>query len=62
MRAGVGYILSRRASLELIYYDEFTRPTTGSSLHQYDNIIELNLKIDLGRSILERQHNPSAGD
>ena len=62
VRAGVGYILSPRASLELIYYDEFTRPTTGSSLHQYDNIIQLNLKIDLGRSILERLHNPSAGD
>jgi len=62
IRAGVGYILSRRASLEFIYYDEFTRQTSGSSLKQYDNIFQVNLKIDLGRGIIERLHNPSAGD
>jgi len=56
--AGVGYIINHRLRLELIYQDEFTRPGTGSSLHQTYNVFELNLKVDLGKGILERLHNP----
>ena len=54
----MGYIINHRLRLELIYQDEFTRPGTGSSLHQTYNVFELNLKVDLGKGILERLHNP----
>lgn len=56
--AGLGYIINHRLRVEFTYYDELTRPTTDSSLQQTYNIFELNLKIDLGRGILERLNNP----
>ncbi len=58
LSAGLGYIISKRFRLELIYQDEFTRPSTDSSLRQTYNIFELNLKVDLGKGIFERLHNP----
>lgn len=62
VRGGFGYIINRRMRVEFLYYAEYTRPNSGSSLQHYDNIFQVNLKFDVGRGILERLHNPSAGD
>ena len=61
VRGGLGYVLSDRLRLELIYYAQFAR-TSGGSLAYTDNIFQLNIKIGLGEGLLRRLHNPRAGD
>lgn len=59
LSAGLGYIINHRFRVELIYQDEFTRPSTDSSLRQTYNIFELNFKVDLGKNLFGRLHNPN---
>ena len=46
---GLGYVLSKRAHLEFLYYAQFSRHD-GGALEYNENIFRLNLKISLGRS------------
>jgi hypothetical protein len=57
VRGGVGYVVNSHLTCELIYGAEFTR-SNGGSLDFNENIIFLNLKIGLGKGILERLYNP----
>jgi hypothetical protein len=57
-RGGLGYVLNDRVQAELIYTAQFTRPSSSSSLHLTDNILELNIKVALRKSLLGRLFNP----
>jgi uncharacterized protein DUF2490 len=54
VRGGIGYVLNDRIRLEFIYYAAFRRPAGSSGLEYTDNIFRLNIKIALGRGILQR--------
>jgi Protein of unknown function (DUF2490) len=57
-RGGLGYVVSDRVQTELIYTAQFTRSSPGSSLQLTDNILELNIKVALRKSLLGRLFNP----
>jgi hypothetical protein len=54
VRGGLGYILNDRIRLEFIYHASFRRPAGSSGLEYTDNIFRLNIKIALGKGILQR--------
>jgi hypothetical protein len=58
VRGGLGYVVSDRIRLELIYTAEFDRSAPGNPLEWHDNIIELNIRIGLGKGLLGRLLNP----
>jgi hypothetical protein len=57
-RGGLGYVVNDRVQMELIYTAQFTRSSSGSSLQLTDNILELNIKVALRKSLLGRLFNP----
>jgi Protein of unknown function (DUF2490) len=61
LRAGVGYIVSNRVRVELIYHLQWTRPN-GGPLTYTDNIIRLNIKIALNRGVLQRVFDGGGAD
>ena len=58
VRGGLGYVVNDRVQTELIYTAQFTRSSQGSSLRRTNNILELNVKVALRRSLLGRLFNP----
>lgn len=58
VRGGLGYILSDRIRLELIYTADFERSAPGSPLELDNNIIELNIRIGFSKGLLGRMLNP----
>jgi hypothetical protein len=58
VRGGLGYVVSDRVRLELIYTAQFDRSKADSPLEFNNNIIRLNLRIGLNRGVLEQLFNP----
>jgi hypothetical protein len=58
VRGGLGYVLSDRIRLELIYTAEFDRSAPGSPLEWNNNTIELNIRIGFSKGLLGRLLNP----
>jgi Protein of unknown function (DUF2490) len=58
VRGGLGYVVNDRIQTELIYTAQFTRSSQNSSLQLADNILELNIKVALRKSLLGHLFNP----
>lgn len=62
VRGGIGRVLSDRIRLELVYSAQFTRSNEGP-LQYSNNIFQLNIKLGLGKGILQRAlHGEGADD
>ena len=62
VRGGIAYIVSDRIRVEFIYHAQFTRPAGSNGLEYTDNIFRLNLKLALGKGILQRVFNGGDAD
>lgn len=57
-RGGLGYVVNDRVRAEFIYTAQYTRSSPDSSLAFDNNILQLNIKITLGKGVLPRLFNP----
>lgn len=62
VRGGIAYIVSDRVRVELIYHASFTRPSGSTALEYTENIIRLNIKLALGKGLLQRVFNGGDAD
>jgi hypothetical protein len=62
VRGGIAYIVSDRVRVEFIYHAQFTRPAGSRGLEYTDNIFRLNIKLALGKGVLQRVFNGGDAD